>query len=131
VAPEHVVLDASAWIDLLRQATAGGAVRDRLKGRVLHAPAHVDAELLSVLGRLHRAGALAAAAVATHLGAVAAAPVTRHDVGPLLEGAWKRRHELRLADALYVELADGLGARLVTTDQRLGRATSIAEVVGS
>jgi predicted nucleic acid-binding protein len=39
------------------------------------------------------------------------------------------RTELRLVDGLYVELARQLGMRLITTDQRLARATSIAEVI--
>ena len=37
----------------------------------------------------------------------------------LILGAWARRHRLRLADALYVELATTRGWRLVTTDRRL------------
>jgi predicted nucleic acid-binding protein len=40
-------------------------------------------------------------------------------VGDLLLGAWARRHRLRLADALYVELAAQLECPLVTTDRRL------------
>ncbi|HMA47520.1 MAG TPA: hypothetical protein VKP11_10020 [Frankiaceae bacterium] len=41
----------------------------------------------------------------------------------------ERRADLRLVDALYVELAARLHARLVTTDQRLARATPLAEVI--
>lgn len=124
---EQLVLDASALIDLLRES--GALVRSRVEGRGLHAPAHLDAEVLSGLGRLHRAGLVDAQAVAAALAAVAAAPITRHDVTSLLEGAWARRDQLRLADALYVELAERLTVRLITTDARLGRATDIAEVV--
>jgi len=124
---EQLVLDASALIDLLRESEA--LVRSRVDGRSLHAPAHLDAEVLSGLGRLHRAGLVDAQAVNAALAAVAAAPITRHDVTSLLEGAWARRDQLRLADALYVELAERLTARLITTDARLGRATDIAEVV--
>jgi predicted nucleic acid-binding protein len=47
----------------------------------------------------------------------------------LLRGAWRRRGSLRLADALYVELASTLGVSLITTDGRLARASRIAEVV--
>jgi predicted nucleic acid-binding protein len=50
---------------------------------------------------------------------LAAAPITRHAVGDLLFGAWARRHRLRLADALYVDLAAQLDCPLVTTDRRL------------
>jgi predicted nucleic acid-binding protein len=37
----------------------------------------------------------------------------------LVEGAWSRRQNLRLVDALYVELALRLEAPLVTTGGRL------------
>ena len=124
---ERLVVDASAVIDLLRER--GDPVRSRLDERSLHAPVHLDAEILSGLGRRHRAGLVDGRAVTTALAAVAAAPITRHRVTPLLEGAWARRGQLRLADALYVELADRLAARLITTDERLGSATDIAEVV--
>ena len=126
---ERVVLDASALIDLLGERGASQAVRGRIHGRILNAPAHLDAEVLSGLGRLHRGGELAAETVAAQLAAVAVAPITRHSVGDLLAGAWARRHQLRLADALYVELAERLDVVLITTDQALGRATPTAEVV--
>lgn len=126
---EHVVLDASALIDLVCDAESGTAVGERLAGRSVHAPAHLDAEVLSGLGCLHRAGALSGEAVAGQLAAVAAAPIERHPVPALLEGAWSRRAQLRLADALYVELAHQIGAPLITTDARLGRAIPIAEII--
>jgi len=64
----------------------------------------------------------------SRLDALAAAPVARHELKPLLAGAWRRRHRLRLVDALYVELADILGASLVTTDDRLARTAGIAPI---
>ena len=54
-------------------------------------------------------------------GAVLHAPVTRHDLNPLLLGGWARRDGFRLVDALYVELADQTGYPLLTTDERLVR----------
>jgi len=95
----------------------------------LHAPMHIDAEVLSALGRLFRAGELTAELVSAALASLVAGPIERHPLAPLLLGAWARRHNLSLRDALYVELADQLGARLVTTDTRLAAATSLADVV--
>jgi hypothetical protein len=46
---------------------------------------------------------------ARQLDAVAAALLQRHPVADLLRGAWKRRARVRLADALYVELAAEVG----------------------
>jgi predicted nucleic acid-binding protein len=126
---EHVVLDASALIDLVCGRALGTGVRDRIDGCALHAPALLDAEVLSGLGRLHRSGELTADTVTAQLDAVSTAPIERHRLPPLLAGAWARRHQLRLADALYVELADQLEVLLITTDQALGRATDTAQVV--
>lgn len=63
------------------------------------------------------------------LARLAAAPIQRHPVTGVLLGAWARRHQLRLADAVYVELATSLDLPLVTTDRRL-RPVPVAEVVG-
>ena len=46
-----------------------------------------------------------------------------------LAGAWARRGDLRLLDALYVELAARLSVRILTTDHRLARATPLAEAI--
>lgn len=126
---QDLVVDASALVDLLLGEVLGEAVAARVEGAVLHAPAHVDAEVLSGLGRLHRSGRLTASAVGVRLSAMAAAPVARHPLANLIGGAWERRGTLRVADALYVELAAGLAAPLLTTDARLARAVPLAEVV--
>ncbi|MCK0173850.1 MULTISPECIES: type II toxin-antitoxin system VapC family toxin [Mycobacteriaceae] len=127
---EKVVIDASAMVDLLaRTGDRFWAVRRRLAGTVMYAPAHFDAEVLSALGRLQRGGVLSVAHVETALDELRDAPVTRHDLSPLLAGAWARRDTVRLADAFYVELADNAGLRLVTTDQRLARAWPSADVI--
>ena len=124
----EVVVDTSALVDLLLANDLGQAVGKRLAGTGLHAPAHVAAEVLSALGRLHRAGDLGADIVEMKLNALAAAPITRHGVDDLLLGAWARRHRLRLADALYVELAAQLDCPLVTTDRRL-RDEPVADII--
>lgn len=124
----EAVVDASALVDLLLASEMGDAVKRRLAGHVLHAPAHADAEILSALGRLQRAGEVEADSVETMLTRLAAAPMQRHPVADLLAGAWSRRDRLRLADALYVELAAVRDLPLITTDRRL-QPVSVAEVV--
>lgn len=126
----EVVADASALVDLLLGNDLSAAVQRRIAGHGLHAPAHVDAELLSALGRLQRAGAVEADGVEAMLMRLAAAPIQRHPVAALLIGAWARRQQLRLADALYVELAAGLDLPLITTDRRLQGAPAVEVVVG-
>ena len=122
-----LVLDASAMVDLLLGAESAVAIRLRLLNGRLHAPAHFDAEVLSALGRLNRAGHLSPAAVSSLLPRVASARIRRHPVAQLLGGAWGRRDELSIADALYVELAERLGAPIISTDDRLVAAAAGAE----
>ncbi|KAA1245377.1 PIN domain-containing protein [Mycobacterium simiae] len=125
-----MVLDASAMVDLLaRTSDRFSAVRARLARTKLHVPTHFDAEVLSALGRMQRAGVLTIAQVAAALDELAQAPLTRHALPPLLAGAWARRDTPRLTDALYVELADTSGLVLLTTDQRLARAWPSADVI--
>lgn len=126
----EAVVDASALVDLLLGNDLGRAVAGRLAGAGLHAPAHLDAEVLSVLGRLHRARDLEAGDVETMLTALAVAPITRHGLPSLVPGAWSRRHRVRLADALYLELAVARDCPLVTTDQRL-RDEPLVDVVSN
>ena len=126
---EEVIVDASAMVDLLVGSPLATAIRNRLRGHELHAPAHFDAEVLSALGRLHRGGYLTTRQVTTRIQRVAAAPIQRHLLPPLLAGAWKLRHNLRLVDAVYVELAHRLEAPIITTDAGLAAASRAAEHV--
>jgi predicted nucleic acid-binding protein len=117
-------------VDLVARTARARAVGARLRGSAWHAPAHLDAEVLSTLGRLERAGKFDAVEAAEGLLGLSELPIERHAVSPLLLGAWTLRNELRLFDGLYVELARRLGMRLITTDQRLARAAApIAEAL--
>jgi predicted nucleic acid-binding protein len=126
---ETVVVDASALVDVLVGSSHATAVRSRLRDATWHAPAHLDAEILSALGRLERARLLSATDVDERLALLTSLPVQRRLLPSLVPGAWARRAALRLVDALYVELAEQLSAPLITTDRRLARATSLAEAI--
>jgi predicted nucleic acid-binding protein len=131
-APEALVIDASAVVEALLGTDLGVKVRTRMRGHQLHAPAHLDAEVLSALGRLHRAGELSQSSVSEALDALAAAPIHRHPLGALLLGAWRRRENQRLVDALYTELAASLDSiPLLTTDARLARAEDGVELISA
>jgi predicted nucleic acid-binding protein len=127
--PERLVVDASAMVDLLVRSPLAPSIAERLRGHDLHAPAHFDAEVLSALGRLQRSGDMSARQVSARLGRILDAPIRRHHLAPLLVGAWKIRHNFRLVDALYVELAGLLDAILVTTDATLAAAAPAADLV--
>ncbi|MCY4492435.1 MAG: type II toxin-antitoxin system VapC family toxin [Acidimicrobiaceae bacterium] len=123
-----LVVDASAIVDLLLDAGATESMRRRIRGNELHAPAHFDAEVLSALGRLHRAGHLTPTDVSARLELLQRLPIYRHQLPLLLTGTWNRRGNLRLVDAFYVELAEQLDAPIITTDKRLAAAVPQAEL---
>jgi predicted nucleic acid-binding protein len=127
--PKSLVIDASAAVEALFGSELGIRVRARMRGHELHAPGHFDAEVLSALGRLHRAGQLDRVTVTAALSELEAAPIRRHSLANLVSGAWARRDQHRLVDALYVELTASLGdAVLLTTDARLARSFDLAEL---
>jgi predicted nucleic acid-binding protein len=119
------VVDASAFVELLVSTELGRAVGSELRGHSLAAPAHVDAEVLSALGRLARAREVSASRVEGALGRLARAPVHRLYVQPLLLPSWRLRNAISLRDAIYVALAQRLAATLVTTDRALSRVSGL------
>ena len=123
-----LIIDASAMVELLLGTKLGASVATQIRGKELHAPAHFDAEVLSALGRLQRAGSLTGEQATARVESLATVPVERHLLPPLLSGAYDRRHNLRLVDALYVELADQIEATLVTTDGGLAAAAPLAQL---
>ncbi len=121
-----VVVDASAIVDLLAGAPASGWIAEYLADADVQAPAHMLAEVLSAIGRLQRTGEIAGPVAEAAVRQLSRIAVTEHAVGGLVPGAWLRREQLHLKDALYVELAAQLDTVVVTTDRRLARATSHA-----
>lgn len=129
---EEIVIDASAVVEALLGTDLGVRVRERMRGHRLHAPAHLDAEVLSALGRLHRTGEVPESTVTAALGELATAPIQRHPLASLLTGAWARRENQRLLDVIYSELATSLDSiPLLTTDARLARADNRAELIAA
>jgi len=118
-----IVIDASAVVDLLVGSQKASAIRSALaKEAVLHAPEMLDPEVLSTLRR-HRARGECSPEVAdqavVELGELR---IVRHRHGPFRSHIWRLRGRCSAYDGCYVALADSLGASLLTTDARLGRA---------
>jgi predicted nucleic acid-binding protein len=111
-----VVVDASAVVDLLVNG------RPMPHAAALSSPAHMDAEVLSALGRLYRHGQLTAFDVEEMLDDLAALAIERVSIQELTAMAFTLRRNVALRDGLYVALAQMSGARLNTTDARLARA---------
>ena len=117
------VVDAAAVVDLICDFPAAELYRGALaSATAVAAPAHMDAEVLSALGRLQRAGRLTRAA--ERIDALAAFGARRWPLQPLLSSAWALGDRIATRDALYVALAASLDAVLITTDGRLRRAVA-------
>ena len=118
-----IVVDASVVVAALAgdEVTAGRA-RERLAGEVLAAPALVDLEVLSVLRRAVRSGALPEADARGALADLAALPIERTLHHQLIDRCWELRDNLTGYDAAYVALAEALDAVLVTGDAGIARA---------
>jgi predicted nucleic acid-binding protein len=116
-----VVVDAALVVDLICRFPAADRYRDTLReATAVAAPAHLDAEVLSALSRLLRAGELARPK--DRVVALARFRARRWPLRPLLEPAWHLLDRIAARDALYVALAASLEATLLTTDGRLRRA---------
>lgn len=72
---------------------------------------------------------LAADDVEEGLRRLAAAPIARHELPPLLVDAWAMHDDVRLTDALYLVLAERLDLPVLTTDRRLARVSDRAEEI--
>lgn len=125
--PERIVMDASAMVDYLVGSPLADLVAERISDSEVNVPAHFDAEVLSAFGRLQRAGKLTETEVHQRVDLTAEAPFQRHFLAPLLTGAWALHHNVRLVDALYIELANQLDATIVTTDSGMAAASTSAD----
>lgn len=121
-----VVVDASAAVAyLLGEAT--GREYDGMRANA-SAPAFLDVEVQQVLRGLVRREVIATERAETALAELADLPVRRYPDAALLDRCWELRDRCSTYDGLYVALAEGLGATLLTRDGRLAR--SVADLVG-
>jgi len=122
-----VVIDASAGVEIVGDTRRGRALARLLpsdsEGWV---PEHFYAEVLGVLRRqclIERKISESQAAAA--VGRLGLWHLKRASVAPLVSVAWKYRHNLAAADALYVALAEEINGDLLTDDYRLAAAPNL------
>jgi predicted nucleic acid-binding protein len=125
VSAQLFVVDATVVVEVLRRSDRGDVVAARMRGSTLAAPAQLDAEVLSALGRLVRAGDAEAAMVTRALDRLVRLPVERFPIAPLVQRAWDLRGHIALRDGLYIACAEMLGATLLTLDGRLARSAPV------
>ncbi len=118
-----LVVDASCLFEVVADTRDAEAIRVCLVADPDQAAPHlVDAEVMAVIQTQHRLGALDATAALQAVDDLREWPGDRYSHRPLLARAWELRHNVRAYDALYVALAEGLGATLLTLDGRLANA---------
>jgi predicted nucleic acid-binding protein len=130
-----LVVDASCLYEVVTDGVESEAVRARMLADDDHAAPHlIDAEVLGIVRRDLMLGWLDQTAAHQAVGDLALWPGIRYGHRALLERAFELRDSVRTWDALYVALAEALGATLLTRDQRLAEAAGpicAFEVVGS
>ena len=123
-----IVLDASAIIRVLVGRDPGSALLDAVAGD-LAAPHILDAEVLSVLRGMVLGRVLPLEAAESARRSYADLVLTRYEAALLADRVWALRNQYTSYDAMYLALAEGLGAPLVTCDRKLDAGGHHAEVV--
>ena len=120
-----IVVDASAIVDLVTASPRAERVWQRLRDTDLHAPAHVDAEVLSALARLLRANEITESRAETALVQTVRMPVTRHALaGSPARCLDSTGHASYHRFALRRTGRDDWEQIVVTTDRRLAASLS-------
>jgi len=120
-----VVIDASFMLEVLKRTTLGIDIALLLEGEVIHAPHLIDLEVASALRRLVAKGEMSEPEALRAFEKLLQTPIRRHPHLHLLPGIWRLRHNLTAYDACYLTLAKLLGAKLLTTDDRLRKAAGV------
>ena len=106
-----LIVDASCLYQVVADAVEAEPVRDRLALDQDHAAPHViDVEVFSVIRRDHMLGRLDGTAARQAVDDLRDWPGERFGQRSLLERAWELRGHVRAWDAMYVALAEALGA---------------------
>ena len=116
------MLDASAAVELVFATQQGAVVAQRLRGETVHAPAHFDVEVIGAIRR-----AVARQLISDYEGVIAVAdsqslPLSRWPTKPFVQRVYQLRDTHTVADGMYVALAEGLAAPLITCDRRLAQS---------
>jgi predicted nucleic acid-binding protein len=118
------VLDASVLVEILLQTPLGIRHMDRVlnSNDSFHVPHLLDLEILQAVRRLTLAGEIPIERAEAALVALLDLQLTRHEHTPFIGRIWQLRASMTSYDAVYVALAEGLSAVLLTCDSKLARA---------
>lgn len=126
-----IVVDASAVLELLLRMRSAEPLAERLFDPEvsLQAPHLLDLEVAQVIRRYWLAGSIDGDRAGEALADFQDLRIHRHPHESLLSRVWELRHNLTAYDAVYVALAEALGAPLLTRDARLASAPGHVAVV--
>ena len=119
-----IVVDASAMLEFLLQTPLGRRVEARLfrDADEFHSPHLMDVEVTQGLRRLVRSGEVTAARAADAIADLVDLDLHRHAHLDLLARTWQLRENVTAYDAVYIALAEALGATVITCDVPLAKA---------
>jgi predicted nucleic acid-binding protein len=117
-----IVVDASARVELLIGTDVGAQVGHRLRSMDLHAPAHVDVEVVGALRRAVLGEWLTRHEAASAVVEFGQLRMRRWPLTGLSMAAFDYLETITVADAYYVVLAEALDVPLITCDGRLARS---------
>ena len=126
-----IVVDASAGVEIVTSTERGRRLARLVPPTAeLWIPEHFYAEVFGSIRYLH----VVANALSLQRAEAAIERLTRWHLrqvglGPLITAAWAYRHNMSGADALYVALAEHLGASLLTDDLRLANSPTFPATV--
>ncbi|MDR1186777.1 MAG: type II toxin-antitoxin system VapC family toxin [Bifidobacteriaceae bacterium] len=118
-----LVLDAGSIFEYLRDSRTGRRVRELMADDPRSDVPHLAIiETVSALRTAVRTGRLGPNRAEEALGDLATFPARRWAADDLLGRIWELKDNITPYDAVYVALAEKLGATLVTTDTKLASA---------
>jgi predicted nucleic acid-binding protein len=121
-----IVCDASALVALLLDGGSGGEwATDQVRGATVSAPAIARFETANAIRRLELAGRVSADQAAQAHADMLDLAIEAWPYELVAERVWELRANLSCYDASYVALAELLGARLATLDERIVRAPGV------
>lgn len=126
-----IVLDASSLVDILLNTAAGRELAPKIRSSrvTLHSPHLIDLEVTQVLRRYVREGEIDEERALIALQHLALLELERYAHSDFLPRIWALKDNITAYDAMYVALAEALGAVLVTGDRSLAKAPGIRAVI--
>lgn len=127
-------MDASIVVRLLLNRNGDAALRERFgRERHLHAPALIDAEVVSAIRGLLMSSKPSLEVTSERAGQMlddfADLPIVRYTMQPFQRRVLALRDDFTAYDAFYVALAEALDLPLLTDDRKFQRAPAPAAVI--